>query len=107
MLPMLKAMDEAGVILWQAFIDGITDYTVVIRFLPVVKFTLNCAGLKGSHLDPLMDWKDRFCFWLLNWVLYSLGSYRIGKEVTHRAVHLCLSFGSRKYLAESGSKRQG
>ena len=38
----------------------------LFRFLPVVKLTLKCSGLKGDTIDPLMNWRDRLCYWFLN-----------------------------------------
>ena len=101
-LPSVKTIDEAGIIMWQAMIDGITDYLFIFRFLPVVKFTLNTVGLEGTYMDPLMDWKDRFCYWLINWGLYSFAGYRVGKKLINLAVRLSISYGSRKYLVGRG-----
>ena len=106
-LPTVKTIDEAGIIMWQAMVDGVKAYFVLFRFLPVVKFTLNCCGLKGQSMDPLLDWKDKVCYWLLTWGLYTLGRYEFGKQLVNFYLRTCIGYGAKKYLVKRKESKRG
>ena len=107
MLPTLKTIDEAGIIMWQAMIEGVRGYFFLFRFLPMLKFTLNCCEIKGQNIDALMDWKDRICYSLLHWGLYSLASVEIGRELLNFFLRTCLGYGRKRFLLGRKKGRVG
>ena len=104
-LPTIKTIDEAGIIMWQAMIDGVRGYVILFRFLAVVKFTLVCSGLKGDSIDKLMSWKDKLCYWLLTFMVFTLSSFELGKRLANYIVRASLEHGERKFLADRASTR--
>ena len=97
-LPSLKVMDETSIIMVQDFIDGVADYVLVIRFLPVLKYMLTVCELEGSSLDHLMDWKDRLSYWFIKINLHVLHKYRLTRIFQNWLIRMFLLYGSRRYL---------
>ena len=97
-IPTLKLMDDTAIIMLQDFIDGVSDYVLVARFLPVMKYMFYVCDVQTKNLDALMTWRDRVSYWFIMFNLHFMASCGLTRWFRNRLLKLFLIYGSRKYL---------
>ena len=98
----LKESDMTVVTLQKALIDGVAKYAYFtsVKSLLYYGLSMNDAlpNFKGRNLAKIMSWEDKFYYWLMRVLLFSVYHFQLVRSGVNCTARLVLSLASRKYL---------